>query len=165
MIEELFTGSVYLTSDNEINIVAFPSHMSPFEQEFVRTNRVWGIRLKQNILEDFDQFIKIEDSLTQVGQELQFRLLERFLKKIANKFPDLTKMRLGSMLHEASYVTRFIWIRESLDKFLPAAINEELEKQTKLLLPGFLKPIISLAETCKTCESYETCETCETCET
>ena|SRR5579871_1845028 len=146
LVEEIFMGSVYLFSDNEINIVAFPSCLSEFETEFIKYNKVWGIRLKHNVLDDLNNFLKIEASLTDVGQELQFRILEQFMKNIAYKFPNLSKYKLGHMLHDNSYVIRFQWIRDEIDKFLPACLQKELDRQAELLIrQPFLRPEISLS--------------------
>lgn len=135
LISEIFMGSIYMTSDHEINVILLPSNLSYSEKELIRSNRIWGIRMKDNLLGDLNRFLQLEQYTDDEGEDLHLELLERFMLSISNRFPNLASYKLGNMLRVESYLQRFNWIREEIDKFLPALLDEESEKEAELLLP------------------------------
>lgn len=141
IVDEIFTGSIYLLGDHEINVVLLPTDLTEAEKEVIRANRIWGVRMKENLLGDLDEYLKVDPDLSDKGQELQLRIMGQFMREIAPRFPDLSNYKLGNMLDESSYVARFNWIRERIDEFFLTALDEELEREAELV-GRFIKPII-----------------------
>lgn len=142
IVNEIFMGSIYFTSDHEINIILLPSNLTECELELIRSHRIWGIKMKENLLGDLDLFLQLENELTEEAQHVQLMMMEKFMHTISHKFPNLSTYKLGQMHNIGSYLARFNWIREEIDKFLPSLLDEETERQAELLMPH-MQPIIS----------------------
>lgn len=157
IIEEIFTGTLYLISTNEINIAAFPHPMTLAEKEFIRCHRVWGLRSKENPLDQLDAFIKVETSLTDEGQELQLNMLEEFCKTISHKFPDLSLPSYqvtnvddsnsgdSSNSDNNVYLNIFESITKNVNEFLNDFLEKELDRQSAILIPDYVNDVLAVS--------------------
>lgn len=141
IVEHIFTGSIYLLIDHEINIILLPADIATneFEKDFIASNRIWGVKMKQNPLDKLNSYLCIEESLDDEGQEIQFQLMHKFMCNFAHKFPNLSGYKLGNMFHINSYLTRFNWIIENINSFLKLDLDLEIDSEADTLLQ-FIRP-------------------------
>jgi dihydroneopterin aldolase len=150
IVNEIFMGPIYFTNDHEINIIVLPANLTECEMEFIHFNRIWGIKMKDNLLGDLDLFLQLETNLTEEAQEIQLLMMEKFMKKIANRFPNLINYKVDPKKDKEkdkdqtilSYVDLFNSIRKNIDSFLPQLLDKETERQAEILMPHML-PIVS----------------------
>ena len=141
---EIFTGSIYMLSEHELNVVLLPANLKDYEKDLIRYNRIWGIKMQENIIGALNAVIQIEEMLTADGQDMQIDLLQKFMcDKIANVLPNLSEYKfkkIDSSLIATSDTNKlltelFLHLYNKINEFLPAIIDEELDYQSQILLP------------------------------
>ncbi len=92
IVSELFLSPFYLLDcDISIDIIALPRDLTEFEEDWIKSHQIWGLRTQKGVLEFLQDYLTTPRISGLSLQEYDWKVMHTWMKEAAPSFPDLDK--------------------------------------------------------------------------